>query len=52
MDLTEDETWAILHHNGMYGDLKYTLQGKETPLYLIIHFADMWASRVIERGEK
>lgn len=49
IDLTEEETWAILHHNGMYGDLKYTLQGKETPLYLIIHFADMWASRITEK---
>ena len=22
--------------------------GRETPLYLILHFADMWASRVTE----
>lgn len=47
--LTEDETWAILQHNGMYSDLKYTLNGKETELQMIIHWADMWASRVIER---
>lgn len=49
INLTEEETWAILHHNGMYGDLKYSLSGKETPLQIIIHSADMWASRVIER---
>ena len=49
IELTEEETWALLHHNGMYGDLKYSLQGKETPLQIILHFADMWASRVIER---
>ena len=48
IDLTEEENFAILHHNGMYGDLKYTLQGKETPIQLILHFADMWASRVEE----
>lgn len=48
IELTEDETWAILHHNGMYGDLKYSLQGKETKLQMILHFADMWASRVVE----
>lgn len=52
IDLTEDEQFAILYHNGMYGALKYGLQGKETPLYMIIHFADMWASRVTESKEK
>lgn len=49
IDLTEEESFAILHHNGMYGDLKYTLQGKETPMQMILHFADMWASRVMEK---
>ncbi|MDR3595137.1 HD domain-containing protein [Clostridium sp.] len=48
LDLTEEESFAILQHNGMYGDLKYSLNGKETPLQMIIHFADMWASRVVE----
>ncbi len=52
IDLTEDEQFAILYHNGLYGPLKYSLQGKETPLYMIIHWADMWASRVIEGGEE
>ncbi len=46
--LAEDENWAILMHNGMYGPFKYEIQGKETPLYLLLHMADMWASRVIE----
>lgn len=49
IDLTEEEQFAILYHNGMYGPLKYSLQGKETPLYMIVHWADMWASRVIEK---
>lgn len=49
IDLTEDEELAILWHNGLYGNFKYQIQGKETPLYMILHFADMWASRVIER---
>ena len=48
IELTEDEQFAILYHNGMYGNLKYSLSGKETPLYLIIHFSDMWASRFLE----
>ena len=48
IDLTEDEQFAILYHNGMYGNLKYALQGHETQLYMIIHWADMWASRIME----
>ena len=48
ISLTEDEEWAILMHNGLYGDFKYSIQGKETPLYLLLHTADMWASRVLE----
>ena len=52
IDLTEDEQRAIAWHNGLYGCFKYDIQGKETPLYMIIHFADMWASRVIESKEK
>lgn len=49
--LEEDESWAILMHNGMYGAFKYQIQGKETPLYLLLHMADMWASRVLEKKE-
>ena len=49
IDLTEEEQRAIAWHNGLYGNFKYDIQGKETPLYMIIHFADMWASRVIEK---
>lgn len=52
IDLTEEEQFAILYHNGLYGPLKYSLQGKETPLYMLIHWADMWASRVVEGGEE
>ena len=51
IDLTEEEQHAILYHNGLYGPLKYEIQGNETPLYMLIHFADMWASRVVEKGE-
>lgn len=46
--LTEEEEFAILYHNGLYGDFRYAIQGKETPLYLLLHFADMWASHVLE----
>lgn len=49
IELTEDEQFAILYHNGMYGTAKYDLQGHETPLQMLLHFADMWASRVKEK---
>lgn len=48
IELTEDESWAILMHNGMYGTFRYQIPGKETPLYLLLHMADMWASHVVE----
>ena len=48
IDLTEDEELAILWHNGLYGNFKYQIQSHETPLYLLLHSADMWASRVTE----
>ena len=49
--LTEEEQTAILWHNGLYGPFKYEIPGKETPLYLLIHMADMWAARVIEKED-
>lgn len=52
IDLTEEEQRAIAWHNGLYGAFKYDIQGKENILYMIIHFADMWASRVIEAKNK
>src|SRR5574344_1031543 len=36
IQLTEDEYFAILYHNGLYGNFKYDIQGKETPLYLLL----------------
>ena len=51
IDLTEEEQQAILWHNGLYGPFKYEIQSKETPMYMVLHFADMWASRVVEKEE-
>lgn len=49
IELTEDEQLAIAWHNGLYGAFRYDIQGKETVLYMLIHWADMWASRIMER---
>jgi 23S rRNA maturation-related 3'-5' exoribonuclease YhaM len=51
IELTIEEQQAILYHNGLYTPLGNGIKGKETPLYLLLHFSDMWASRVIEREE-
>lgn len=48
IDLTEDEEYAILHHDGLYERANYDISGNETPLLCIIHWSDMWSSRFIE----
>lgn len=48
IELSQDVEWAIAAHAGLYGEYKYVIPGNETPLYLIISAADMWASRVVE----
>lgn len=50
IDLTDEEMFAIKYHNGLYTPDGYTTKGKEQPLQQIIHFADMWASRFIEKN--
>lgn len=48
IDLTEDEEFAIRYHDGLYETANYGVKGNETPLYLILHYADLWSSRVTE----
>lgn len=48
--LTEDEAYSILFHNALYTPDGRVISGKETPLLMITHWADMWASRFIETG--
>ena len=48
IDLTEDEEFAIRYHDGLYETANYGVKGHETPLYMILHWADMWSSRVLE----
>jgi hypothetical protein len=52
IDLTEEEQHAILFHNGLYTPLGRELTGNETPLSMLVHFSDMWASRVVEQTNK
>lgn len=54
IDLTEDEEFAIMYHDGLYdretGGMAI-IPGHETPLYIIIHTADLWSAKITE-GEK
>lgn len=52
IDLTEDEEWAILTHDGLYDFMKYEIPNHETPLSLIIHWADLWSAKVTEASEE
>ena len=48
ISLTEDEEFAILMHDGLYGDMKYSIQGHETLLFFILHTADFYSARFYE----
>lgn len=48
IQLTEEEATAIVFHNGLYTGLGRELNGKERPLQMLLHFSDMFASRVME----
>lgn len=50
IDLTEDEEFAIRYHDGLYDAANYGVKGHETQLYMLLHWADMWSSRVLEGG--
>lgn len=48
IELTEEEQFAILYHDGLYGSLAYELKGKERPLQTLLHFADYWSAQFVE----
>lgn len=51
-DLTEDEEFAILHHDGLYELANRDAWQTPTPLLMILHSADLWCSRVIEKANE
>ena len=44
--LDDDVKFAIRYHDGVYACNKYELGGKETPLQIVFHCADMLSSRL------
>lgn len=51
IELSDAQIVAIKYHNGLYTPDGRDISGKETPLMLLLHFCDMWASRVTEVTE-
>ena len=51
IDLTDDEEFAIRYHDGLYEPANYGVKEHETQLYMILHWADLWSSRVLEGGK-
>lgn len=55
IDLTEDEAFAIRYHDGLYDretGAMAVIPGHETKLLMLLHWADMWASRILEGGNE
>lgn len=52
IDLTEEEEFAILHHDGLYERANIEAMQKPTPLLLILHYADLWCSQVVEKNNE
>lgn len=48
--LTEDETQAIMYHDGQYVDDNKSVATKECPLLFLLQYADTWSTFVIEKG--
>ncbi|MBE0521190.1 MAG: HD domain-containing protein [Candidatus Methanoperedenaceae archaeon] len=47
--LSDDEAQAIAYHDGMYVPEGRAVAHRETPLLLLLHWADMWAASVREK---
>lgn len=48
--LSDSEAQAILYHDGQYVDFNRGVAHKETPLTLLIHWADYWTAHIHEEG--
>ncbi len=47
--LSESETQAIMYHDGQYIDDNKSVATKETPLLLLLQYADTWSTFVTEK---
>lgn len=49
--LSESEVQAIMYHDGQYVDDNKSVATKETPLLLLLQYADTWSSFVTEKND-
>lgn len=49
ISLTESEVQAIMYHDGQYVDDNKSVATKETPLLLLLQYADTWSTFVTEK---
>ena len=50
ISLSESEVQAVMYHDGQYVDDNKSVATKETPLLLLLQYADTWSTFVIEKG--
>lgn len=50
--LSESEVQAVMYHDGQYVDDNKSVATKETPLLLLLQYADTWSTFVIEKDTK
>jgi hypothetical protein len=48
--LSDSEAQAILYHDGQYVEANKEVAHRETPLTLLVHFADCWTAHIYEDG--
>lgn len=52
INLTESEVQAVMYHDGQYVDDNKSVATKETPLLLLLQYADTWSTFVTEKHTK
>ena len=49
--LTEEETQAIMYHDGQYVEDNRSVATRECPLLFLLQYADTWSAFVVEKGK-
>ena len=49
ISLSDEEAQAIVYHDIQYITDNASVKHKEVPLTLLVHFADLWASSILEK---
>lgn len=52
IELTEEEVQAVIYHDGQYVDDNRSCANKETPLTLLLQYADSWSGFVLEKQQE